>query len=48
MHAGIAVVASVAWVLTGRALESACRLPDDDGDSPDTPHGDAGASGASG
>ena len=48
VHAGIAVVASVAWVLAGRGLEAACRLPDDDGDSPDTPHGDAGASGASG
>ncbi|HHX84410.1 MAG TPA: DUF3180 domain-containing protein [Actinomycetales bacterium] len=42
IHAGIAVPACVAWVVAGRALEAACRVPDDEGgdDSPDTPSGD--------
>lgn len=42
VHAGIAVLACVAWVLAGRALEAACRVPDDeDADDPDdTPPGE--------
>lgn len=40
IHAGAACVACVAWVITGHALEAACRIPDDDDESPDTPNGD--------
>ncbi len=44
VHAGLAVAACLAWVGAGRALETACRIPDDgDGNSPDTPGGDAGS-----
>lgn len=46
VHGGLAVLACVGWLLAGRALEAACRIPDDsDADSPDTPPGDAGSSG---
>lgn len=40
VHAGAAVLAALGWVLAGRALEAACRLPDDpdetnrEGDTP--------------
>lgn len=45
IHAGLAVLACVGWVLAGRALEAACRLPDDDEtESPDTGPGAAGSS----
>ena len=47
VHAGLAVLTCVGWVLAGRALEGACRIPDEDGpdDSSDTPSGDAGSVG---
>ena len=47
VHAGLAVLACVGWVLAGRALEAVCRLPDDPdepGDeTPNTPHGTPGS-----
>lgn len=44
VHGGLAVLACVGWVLAGRVLESACRLPDDDEtDSQDTGPGATGS-----
>lgn len=40
VHAGLAVLACAGWLVAGRVLEAACRIPDDEeGDSPDTPSG---------
>ena len=43
VHAGLAVLACVGWILAGRRLEAVCRIPDDpDEEGPDTRHGASG------